>query len=91
MMLENIPDDSAAVEKVLLFDWFQLLVFGDLIDAFNFQTEPREHLDDYELSGTFGIPGDCSTKDRAFTESQDGHWTELNEIPNAIDSSSHGQ
>ena len=87
-MLENIPDDSVAVEKVLFLDWFQLLVFGDLIDAFNFHTEPREHLDDYDLFGTFGIPGDCSIKDRALTESQDGHWAELNEIPNAIGSSS---
>ena len=90
-MLENIPNGSAAVEKVLFLDWFQLLVFGDLIDAFNFQTESREHLDDYELSDTFGIPGDGSIKDQALTEFQEGHWTDLNKMPNAIDSSSHGQ
>ena len=81
-MLENIPDDSAAVEKVLFLDWFQLLVFGDLIDAFNFQTESREHMDGYELSGTFGIPGDVSSEDQALTEFQDGQW---------IKGSSHGQ
>ena len=84
MKLEDVPDGSAAVEKVSFLDWFQLLVFGDLIDAFNFQTESREHMDDYELSGTFGIPGDVSSEDQALTEFQDGHWTDLIKLFRAL-------
>ena len=51
-----------------------MLAFVGLIDVFSFQTESREHLDDYELSDTFGVPRDGSMEDQALTEFQDGQW-----------------
>ena len=65
---EDIPNGSAAFEKVSFLDWIQILVFVGLIDVCNFQTESREYLDDYELFDAYGNPGDGSIDDQELTE-----------------------
>ena len=84
MKLEDVPNGSAAFEKVSFLGWFQILVFVGLIDVCNFQSESREYLDDYELFDTYGIPRDGSIEDQALTGFQDGHWTDLNKLFRAL-------
>ena len=49
LKFEDVPNGSAAFEKVSFLGWIQILLFVGLVDVFNFQTESREYLDDYEL------------------------------------------
>ena len=52
LKFEDISDDLATFDKVIFTGWVLILVFVVMIEASNFQTEPREFSGDYELSGT---------------------------------------
>ena len=56
LKLENIPNGSAAFEKVSFVDSIQILIFAGLIDICNVQSESKEYLDDFESLDTHGIP-----------------------------------